>query len=182
MRSYFLLINQYWIWQHMANQNSSDVTTVYTCSHLKTLIDQWESAHCPDYVMTWGPNCSPAISPLIHDFLLFPFRLSSSPSYYELLPLKCPSRKNQRFKLQGSINDCTVGHSTWTKKECKYKIVTFAALVLKLKVTIYCMWTTEGNTLQYQNYWIERWTSFPFVLKEESLETTGSCAIGWYNR
>ena len=107
--------------------------------------------------------------------------VSSSPSYYELLPLKCPSRKNQRFKLQGSINDCTVGHSTWTKKECKYKIVTFAALVLKLKVTIYCMWTTEGNTLQYQNYWIERWTSFPLVLKEESLETTGSCAIGSYN-
>ena len=35
-------------WQHITNQNSCDVTTVFTYSHLNTPLDQWEHAYYPN--------------------------------------------------------------------------------------------------------------------------------------
>ena len=37
------------IWQHITNQNSCCIKTVFTYSRLNISIDQWEGTHYPNY-------------------------------------------------------------------------------------------------------------------------------------
>ena len=53
------------VWQYITNQNSWDVTAVFTYSHLNTAIDQWECAHYLNYFIishigqrrAWSSRC-----------------------------------------------------------------------------------------------------------------------------
>ena len=45
----YVLIVPTHIWQHITNQNSCHVTTMFTYSHLNTPIDQWERMYYPNY-------------------------------------------------------------------------------------------------------------------------------------
>ena len=58
------------VWQYITNQNSWDVTAVFTYSHLNTAIDQWECAYYPNnYFIKQNAKhkCTPCYTVLCHE-------------------------------------------------------------------------------------------------------------------
>ena len=54
------------VWQYITNQDSWDVTAVFTYSHLNTAIDQWECVYYPNYFIQQNAKhkCTPCYTVL----------------------------------------------------------------------------------------------------------------------
>ena len=64
-RSYFYQPIKTRVWQHIANQNSCDVTAFVYILHLNTAIYQWECAYYPNNMMQeTGSLCARLAKPL----------------------------------------------------------------------------------------------------------------------